>query len=389
MTVYGMKGKSEILANVLDSLQKNSDISAVYPGSIARAFAEAFSSEVADLYEAMRFTVSQSDLATASGRNLDLIGDLYGIRRKSITDQSASERRSFNMEFYLLNPHSQDVSIPVGTKVFNDVTSFVGKQYAYELSSAVTIPAGAKKAYGRVEPTFFDDSYVAPVGSLTKHNFSAPPAVTVFCTNPKEVYSIINSESDTNYRRRIIASLKTRTSGTAESVRFTALSVKGVRDVRVRESAYGLGSCDIIVVPEAGSTVKRLPNAIVTAVNSVKPVGVRFNVSIAEKKSLDVRFTVTLPQGSSQAAINGINNQAALFVRRYLNSLSVGDSVSISEIERQARRASDAISSVTINSISVDGSDVAVQDFSPKGVREYFSAGNISSFSVIIGNTNY
>lgn len=389
MTVYGVKSKSDILVSILDSLQKNSDITAIYPGSIARAFAEAFSEEISDLYESFRFTVSQSDLSTATGRNLDLIGDLYGIRRKSISDQAASERRSFNMEFYLLNPHSSDVVVPAGTKVYNDVTNFATKQYAYELQSAVTIAAGAKKAYGRVEPTFYDDSYVAPVGSLTKHSFSPPASVTVFCTNAKEVYSVINAESDNNYRRRIMASMKTRTAGTAESIRFAALSVKGVKDVRVRESSYGIGSCDVIIVPEVGSTIKRLPESIIQAVNSVKPVGIRMNVSIAEKIPVDVRITVTIASGNSQAVINGINNQASLFVKRYLNTLSIGDPLSISEIERQAKRASDAIKSVTINRISYNGQDVPLQDFTPKGVREYFTAGSVNVFSVIIGNTNY
>ena len=104
MSVYGIKSKSDILVSILNSLQKDAAISAVYPGSIARAFAEAFSSEISDLYEALRFNITQGDLSSASGRNLDLIGDLYGITRKSITDYASEDRQSFNIEFFI-NKH--------------------------------------------------------------------------------------------------------------------------------------------------------------------------------------------------------------------------------------------------------------------------------------------
>lgn len=389
MAVYGVKNKSEILVSILNGLERNAGITAVYPGSIARAFAESISSEISDLYEAFRFTVSQSNLSTASGRNLDLIGDLYGVSRKSVTNFVAEERQSFNIEFFLDKPHSADISIPAGTLLYNDVSNFTTKQYSYKLSSAVIIAAGSTRAYGRAEPNFSDNSYVAPKNTLTKHNFIAPPTVIVFSNNPKEIYSNITSESDDNYRRRILSSLKTKAPGTVESVRFAALSVKGVRDVRIREATYGIGSCDIIVVPEVSSAIKSLPQAILSAINSVKPVGVRFNVRIAEKISVSLAATVTIPSGNSDAVVTGIRNQAALFVKRYLNSLTIGDTVSFAQLEQQIKSSSDLIRGVTFSSFTADGKELPLKDFMPNSVKEYISAGNINIYSVIIGSSNY
>lgn len=389
MAVYGAKDKSEILVSVLNSLERNANISAIYPGSIARAFAEAFSSEVSDLYEVLKFSISQSNLSTASGRNLDLIGELYGVTRKTITASSAQERQSFNIEFYLDKRHSSDITITKNTLVYNDVSNFVVKQYGFKLVADVIIPAGSTRAYGRVEPNFFDNSYVAPRNSLTKHNFIAPPTVIVFCNNPKEVYSNINAESDDNYRRRILSSLKTRAMGTAESVRFAALSVKGVRDVRIREASYGIGSCDIIVVPEVSSVVKSLPNAILSTIATVKPVGVRFNVRIAERINFNVTATISIPAGNSESVISGIRNQAALFVRRYINSLTIGDTVSLSMIEQQIKMASDVIRSVTFNTFAADGKELPLQDYMLNSVKQYPVAGNVNINSVIMGNSTY
>lgn len=389
MTVYGVKSKPEILVSVLNSLEKNANITAIYPGSIARAFAEAFSSEVSDLYESLKYTISQSNLTTASGRALDLIGDLYGIPRKSVTDFVAVERQSYNIEFYLDKAHSTDVTILNGTLVYNDVSNFTTKQYSYELMGDVVIPTGSTRAYGVVRPNFSDNSHVAAVNTLTKHNFIAPPTVIVFCNNPKEVYSNISAESDSSYRRRIIASMKSRVAGTAESIRFATLSVRGVRDVRIREASYGIGSCDIIVVPEVSSAVKALPQAILTAVAEVKPVGVRCNVRIAEKTAISFSAIILVAQGSSDTTIRGVLNQATLFARRYLNSLSIGDIVSLSEIERQIKISSDTIRGVTFSSMSADGREIPLKDFSSNSVIEYFSAGNINLSSVTIGSSSY
>jgi len=389
MTIYGVKNRSEILVSVLNSLEKNAGISAVYPGSIARAFAEAFSSELSDLYESLRFTVSQSNLTTASGKNLDLIGALYGIARKSVTSPVSDERQSFNIQFFIDKPHSVDVYIPKGTLVYNDVSNYIMKQYSFKLANDVIIAKGSTRVYGRVEPNFNDNAYVAPRNSLTRHNFIAPATVIVFCTNPKEVYSNTSSESDENYRRRILASMKTRSPGTVESVRFAALSVKGVRDVRIREASYGIGSCDVIVVPEVSSALKSLPESILTAISNVKPVGVKFNVRIAEKVNINLSATITVPAGNSESVVNAIKNQASLFVKRYLNSLSIGDAVSLSQIEQQIKLSSDLIRGVTFNAFNADGKELPLKDYQPNKVTEYIAAGMITLNSVIISGSSY
>jgi hypothetical protein len=44
-----IKSKEQMLVATLNALQKNAGISAISPGSIARAFAEAIHSEISDL----------------------------------------------------------------------------------------------------------------------------------------------------------------------------------------------------------------------------------------------------------------------------------------------------------------------------------------------------
>ena len=86
---------------------------------------------------------------------------------------------------------------------------------------------------------------------------------------------------------------------------------------------------------------------------------------------------------------SGIKNQASLFIRRYLNSLTIGDPVSISEIERQVYLSSDAIKKVQINTFDANGQDLQLRDFTPTNDKIYPVAGNVVIYTAIMGQSNY
>jgi uncharacterized phage protein gp47/JayE len=389
MPTINTKTKEEIVSRILTALEKNANISATSPGSIARAFAESFGTEMFYLYESFKEAINQTNLSTASGRSLDLIGELYNVQRKTISDQLVFDRSTANIEFFLDIPSSGDVIIPKGTLVYNDVASFSSSQYSYILAGDVIILSGMTKGYGAVQPNFQSNDYVASVGSLTRHNYISPPGSLVFCSNPKEIYPVLNSESDDNYRRRIISSVKINATGTAEALRFAALSVKGVKDIRVREASYGLGSCDLIIVPEVAGNIGVIPQTVTNAVAAIRPIGIRMNVTMAEPIDYSLDAVITLPYGTAENLRVGVQNQATIFVKRYLNSLTIGDSVSIQELESRIRTSSDLVRAVNITSASARGVNVNRKDFRPLSERQYIVAGNISISSVIIGVSNY
>jgi len=383
------KTKDEIIVRIINALEQNANITSVSPGSVARAFADAFGTEMYYLHESFKEAVNQSNLSTSSGRSLDLIGELYNVRRKTISDQLIYERSTANIEFFLDRVYQSSIIIPKGTLVFNDVTSFSSAQYSYKVAQDVVILAGVTRAYGIVEPNFESNDYVASVGSLTRHNYISPPGIIVFCNNPKEIYPVLNAESDDNYRRRIISAIKVNTTGTLEAIRFAALSISGVRDIRIREANYGLGSCEIIVVPEVPGRIGNLPSLVSQSISTVRPLGIRMNVAMAEPVAFDVSANISLPYGTATNLRVGIENQASIFVKRYLNSLTIGDSASIQEVERQVRLSSDLIRSVNITLSSAGGVPISRKDFMPPSERQYIVSGTINISSVIMGVSNY
>jgi uncharacterized phage protein gp47/JayE len=374
-----------MLVATLNSLQKNAGISAISPGSIARAFAEAIHSEISDLYNSLKVSIEQSNLSTASGINLDMIGTLYNVQRRTISSELVPERVTGNIEFYLNTTHSSTVTIPKGTLVYNDATAFSSTQYQYELNSDIVIATGNTRAYGSVKAKFADNNVTAARNTLVRHNFISPPGIVVYCNNPKEVYSSLNSESDDNYRRRIVSAIRGSASGTAESVRFAALSVKGVRDVKIREASLGVGTCDIVVIPETQAGISIMSQLVYEKIKSVKPVGINMNLRIATKKLVDVSATLTLREGTTGAIARSVENQSKIFLNRYLNSLTIGDSVSISEIERQMKLSSELIMSVTVGNIKVDNRNIPNKDYRLSDDKSYMAAGTLSLFSVIMG----
>ena len=389
MPINYVKSKQQILSKITTALEKNAGVNTKNPGSVAKALAEALAVEIGDLYEALKHSVDQTSLTTASGKSLDMIGDLYGVIRRTVTADVQEERYSFNIEFSIANVNPSNIVIPKTTIIYNDVTDFSSIQYQYKLTDDVTILAGSTRAYGRVIPNFSTNDFTASKGTLTRHNFIPSDGTIVYCSNTKEVYSMMNMETDDMYRRRIIKAIKTNSFGTAESLRLRALGVPGVRDVRIRESSYGLGSCDIIVVPESQKIGTALVSNIFAALSVAKPVGIKLNIRLAERVPVNVAVSVVLPSGLPQALITGIENQASLFLKNYLNSNSIGDSISFGDIESQVRSASDFIKSVNVLSVSSNGQEI------PKGVyrinddRQYMIAGTVSVFSVIMSSVNY
>jgi uncharacterized phage protein gp47/JayE len=389
MPIVYSKSKTEILGKMLLSLEKNAGITATYPGSIARAFAEAVAVEMGDLYEALKFSVNQTSISTASGRSLDLIGELYGVRRKIVSPEIEQDRMSYNIEFFISSPSSSDIVIPKDTLVYNDVTEFSSKQYQYKLQDSVTIIAGTTRAYGRIAASFTGQDFTAAKNTLTKHNFTSVEGSIIFCTNTKEIFAMPGMESDDSYRRRISFSIKEKSYGTAESLRLNALALPGVRDVRIRESSYGMGSCDVIVVPETQTISPSFVQNVLDNLSPRKPVGIKLNIRIAERVPISLAVNIVLPQGLSSAAVSALENQASIFLRRYLNSFTIGGTLSYADIESQIRASSDFIKSVNVLSVTARGQEIPKGIFTLNSEREYMIAGTVSVFSVIMSSTGY
>ena len=87
------KTKQEILDELLSRLERNTVITDINPGSVARTFAEVLTEQFYEFYSQLELNSTMSFVSTASGRYLDLVGALLDCNRlPSETDENYRAR---------------------------------------------------------------------------------------------------------------------------------------------------------------------------------------------------------------------------------------------------------------------------------------------------------
>jgi uncharacterized phage protein gp47/JayE len=356
MPAFIAKTQPDILRNALTKLGNTTPITAVAPGSIARALAEVFARELGDMYAILDFNTSMAFLSSAQGRALDLIGVLYNVTRKTLTAVAASDENVGAFNFYLDSPAPVEIVIPVGTQVMTNALGYVGDQYVYSTNNIARIPIGRSRVFVSLRPAFNDSIFTAGAGTLTRHNYAPPPGVVVRCTNAKAIPAEVGYESDDDYRTRLIKAVRTAAGGTAESVRFTALSLAGVRDVRVRSAPYGLGSFEVIVVPENYGLMAQVQVAVASGLEAVRPIGVRMFVKGPQFLVVGITATAMIRSniGTNKA---DVARRVEIAAMRHINTLLPGDPLVYNQLIQSMMDSADLVTDVTIRSFLVNGNE--------------------------------
>jgi len=365
MAIYLRKTKAEILREALGKLENKTSISATSPGSIARAFTEAITTELGDIYDAFDFQVTQSVASSASGRALDLIGDLYNIKRRTINEIAAIDKKLGSFYFYIEAAQGSNITIPQGTEVYTSTSSFVGRQLRFKTTEENILRAGETRVFASIVPDFGDAIFSAAPNTLVVHSFVSPPGVIVRCVNPKTVSAQEGFESDDNYRIRIIKQVRVASGGTLDAVRFTALAVPGVRDAKIQEQVYGLGSFRLIVTPEDVSFTSTGAADLRSQLERVRPCGVRMFIIQPNLLPVDISATVML-KNATQFTTEVLSRNVSIAIKRYLNSLLSGDTLVYNRLVQYILDASINIADVQFTKYAPNGVEALRRNYTPK-----------------------
>jgi uncharacterized phage protein gp47/JayE len=377
MPAYLKKNDGEILNEVLQKLVKNTPFTSVSPGSLIRAFAEAISTELGDIYDIMDYNLNQQLVSTATGSALDALGVLYNVTRKTINNMAAIDKQLGAFIFYLDTPVNFDVKIPNGTNVYTDAQSYIGRRFSYHTDAEVTIAAGRTRAYAGLIPNFSDTVFTAGAGSITLHDMPNSPNAIVRCTNPKEIGQQLTFETDDAYRLRIIKNVRVTTGGTLEAVRYAGLAVTGVRDLRVRQTPYGMGSFEVIVVPERNGSQDQILAAATAAVEAVRPLGTRVYIKSPTGKALDISVDLIMVGASSTALSAAAIKRVQVGVARYFNSFLPGNPLVYNRLISIILDASELVKDVIVRNLSVNGVEIMRRNYQPAD-DEQIVPGNIT-----------
>lgn len=375
MALFIGKKKNDINRQILSKVQDTTAITATSPGSVARSFADAIGSQIGDYYRALDFNLSQKVVSTATGTALDRIGALYDVQRRTTSSLTVTDAKVGAFYFYLDQPFGSPITIPNNTRIYTTSDDFIGRQYQFSTTTAATIEPGETKIFVSIKPEFTDSVFSAGAGTLTVHDFQSPAGTLVKCTNPKNISPQPGYETDAIYREKIIKKVRTTNPGSPESLRLIGLSQRGIRDITIREAVYGLGSFDVIVVPEETRLAGKAALDVGGVLQRVKPAGTRMNIKTPTVIAVDIHAAI-LVQSQSARADDLLLQRTKNGIIRFLNTFLVGNTLIYNQLIQSIMDVSDTIVDVQITRFAPNGVEVPRQNWKSTE-EEYIVPGNI------------
>lgn len=364
MALNTRKTKTQILQSGLHNLESQTNITATSPGSIARALLEIFATEMGDFYDLLDYNISQTLVSKASGQSLENIGALFNVSRNKLSEINIVDAATGTFYFYLDTPYHLPITIPTGTMIYSNNQNYVGAQIRYELPRDVTIPAGRRKVFAPIRPSNIQTGLTVGPNVLTVHSAVSPTGTSIKCTNPKAIAAKTAYETDDNYRTRIINEIRVNGGGTITALRFAALKVEGVRDVRIAPALYGMGTMEILVVTETGIATENVRGAVSAALESIRPAGVRLYLKTPTRTEFNVSVGLMIRRGTT-AEERDVVSRANMAITLYLNSLLPGDKLVYTQMVQRILDASDLIQDVRMINYAASGEEISRANYEP------------------------
>jgi uncharacterized phage protein gp47/JayE len=282
-------------------------------GSVTRTIVETFARELALGYLNLQHVYDSAFLDTAEGSSLDRVVALVGVTRLPAGFPVAK------LTFTRGAGGPGRITVPAGTAV----TDAAGNRYL-TLAEITLEPNETSR-----EVQAGGESPATPVvgaGALARTEVTVAGISKV--TNAEPARALATAESDADLRRRARGALHGVVRGTSDALKFTLLSIQGVKDVTVVEEPNGVPGeirIDVAYENESDESVKAL---VARTIAEVKPAGVRVLSQTAAHRRADVRAQLTLAgQGVAGAELDALKASLQERVSAFLKDVAPGGTV--------------------------------------------------------------
>ncbi|RMG74301.1 MAG: hypothetical protein D6710_01930 [Nitrospirae bacterium] len=357
-----IKTVSEMNADALRYLAENTDITYLAEGSIARSLVEATNSEIARVQEYIASTYANVFPTTASGFYLDLIGEMFGLsRRTNIKASTSAEDRNIKLSVVtgtlgdrFPNPANSNLGlIPVGLTI-----STSDGQITYEVSENVEFPKDLTEVF--VPATAVNAGTGSNVGRHKLVSHSGPADVNV--TNLKEISNGASVETDDEFRFRILNQVLAAPTANAASIRLALASSPDIARVELLEFSRGAGTFDALLVP-VGNTLSTDTRRIAQrAIEEVSAFGI--NGRVVEPEYVKFRVSVQLipKQSLGLGALDANKISAKNAILAHFDSIPLGGELIINRLR------ADIVASLTTDIKDIRIIDLCI-DKRPHAIR--------------------
>lgn len=301
----------ELLSRAWNNVSNATGLTASSESGIAINILKVFTQELLNLWDSMEYIESQGLLSTATGINLDKIGQFFGVVRRSA---SASTTIGGPSSVKFTNNGGTTAIIPANTRVWPSEDPTI----AYFTVISISIPAGGQ-AYSDVRAATSGQFFNVGANKLVNHSVG-DSSITV--TNELPITNGTDIESDNNYRIRIQNEVLRRESSNPTAIREALLEVPGVRDVQINNLARGTGTLDVLIYGYDNI----VPQAIIDTCQSVLDLNVAAGISALALAPVTSFVDVTVKlRLKTSAILSTIKTTVSAAIAGYINNLPIED----------------------------------------------------------------
>jgi len=332
------KDSEQIVNDAIAFMRANTVLTADSPGAKFRTLVEIIRTELNDAYATFDANTAIAMIYGARGKYLDFLGEMFKVYRiKSSAAGVDSEHE--NIKFYTksgatfssINSNS-NFTIPKGTKVWAQRD---GNNLEFILTQDLLVNKTVTEAFASAKALRNGVEYNVATGAINQHNFTSYADSinsSLLVTNVQAVDNGIDTESDENYRYRIMNSRLQDLSANKTAVTMAALAVPGVADVEILDKYFGIGTSAVLIKSTTPTVSDNLVAEVQVAIDSVKGEGIdllamkpvystmKFVIGLNYKEVLSAQEELNIENAVKQTVVNTVNN------------LDVGQGFSINEL---------------------------------------------------------
>lgn len=249
---------------------------------------------------------------TATGEYLDLHAAERGLKRRKATPSAGKLR------FYVVEPATEDLSIPKGTVAACPLTLL-----RFKTTEDAAIKKGRNSVVVKAESVGEGRQFNVLAGEVTL--MVTPPSGVDAVINTEPFYGGCDTESDASLRERVVESIRLPVNSTNCSYyEFLAESIDGVSSAGAVPRGRGAGTVDVYIAADGTQVSDNTLSIVQQKLSKEREVNVDVLVLKAVPSNVDIYIEISVSEGYS---FEEVKKACVKAVSDYINNRGVGKDV--------------------------------------------------------------
>lgn len=353
------KSEQEMIADSLQDLASNTNITRLSAGGIARSLVESMNRRLANAYDTFDLNLARSFVSSAPGQYLELIGTLLAVERESPAAAAVNADTEV-IKFYVASGtfgtinNNNDFTLSRGTIISSEVQN---SGIRYRLTEDVPLLSTASLAWASAEAVIPGEESNIGTGSLQYHDFVSYTDYlneTLLVTNVHPIANGKNFESDDNYRYRIVNRVLEAEAANETAIRLAVLSTPGVADVIILRRYRGIGTFGVIIKTSLPTVSQSVLDAVTANVEQTMALGDVAYVRKPFETGLAIELTIHYSQRLPDEALDLIEESLRTEITSNINSLDIGEAFYVNKLISELFAISDNIANFGVAGKPID-----------------------------------